>query len=173
MNRALLSLLASALVIGGLFYAGYLEGVARCEAASTREKLAAVGRAIEQTNALAAQDAEVAETYEKTRVIREIRFRNIEKEVRHEVEKPVYRECNLDDCGLCLAAAAARGEAGTDCPCQPDHSLRGKIAGTPQRVDGGTPGGLHRDGATVPRLSGSAGGGGGTGSQPELIDLKP
>ncbi len=159
-------LLAVLAILAGVFAAGYRDGVARCEAQANRDKLAAVARAIEQAAQLAAQDAEISANYENTRVVREIKYREIERKVRDEVEKTVYSACRLDACGLCLATAAARDEAGADCPCQPDYSLRGDVAGTPQQLDGRAAGSLHSGGEAVPRLSGSAGGIGGSGEAP-------
>lgn len=169
MIRPLLILLAVLAILAGVFAAGYRDGVAHAEAKANSEKLdaekranqeriAAIRRAIEQANQLAAQDAEISANYEQARVVRETRYRVIEKEVRHEIEKPVYSACRLDACGLCLATAAARDEAGTDCPCQPDYALRNDTAGTPQQLDGRAAGSLHQGSAAVPRLSGSAGG---------------
>lgn len=164
-TRILISLFLAGLVLGGVFFAGYRDGVAQCEATANRDKLKAVARAIKQAEAIAAADAEVSAAYEQTRVVRETRYLETERIVRHEIEKPVYRACRLDACGLCLAAAAARDSAATDCPCEPDYALSADPAGTPRRLDGGAAGSLPGIGADVPRLPEPASGAGAGGER--------
>ena len=163
MIRYLIALLAVLLAAVSLFFAGYREGVAKCEAKANSDKLSAVANAIEQANEITKQDAEISSNYEQTRIVREIQYREIERKVRDEVEKPVYRDCRLDACGLCLAHAAARSETGADCPYQPDYTLRVDPAGTPQLLDGRAAGSLHLGGEAVSRLPGATSGAGSSG----------
>lgn len=102
----------TALVLAGVAFAGYRLADANCEAA----KAEAVQRSIEQFNAQAAQDAELAatsaqkaeQTREKTKIV-------IREVVRHVKDHPAPAACNFDTQRMCLLRASARNEDATQC----------------------------------------------------------
>lgn len=142
------------LVLVVLVGGGYLKGLADAEAAAKAERLAAVERAIAQAAEQAAIDAEILRAHAARQQAMQGRAQRLMKAVVKHVEKPVYRDCRLDACGLCLAHAAAEGADGAACPCGPDDALPGP-GGAGGREPGQPVVGLRGDGDPAACLYGS------------------
>lgn len=129
-----------AIIAGGAYLKGAKDARLEAEAA----QLEAVQRAIRQASEQAAIDAEILRAAGERQQALETRTRTLIKTVVKHVEKPVYRDCRLDACGLCIARAAADGADGAACPCAADAPL--PAAGAAHgREHGGTAGGVHRN----------------------------
>lgn len=103
-------------------YAYHLGSVRQKDAAAT-EKLQAVERAIEQTEAIARQDNEIAR--QNMAAVTEIRYRTRTiqtKEAAHAFANPLPDNCELDPVRMRNVNAALAGTLPAD-PGQPDYTL--------------------------------------------------
>lgn len=116
----------AALAVAGWAYSSIWDkGYARCEAQHTAKMVEHLQRGLEQAQAIARQDAEVSEYYERERVRIETQIITVRDEVAHEVPADC-RTCALNPLGLQRLNAALRG-------------LRTPAA-DPEQPDGGVPG---------------------------------
>lgn len=137
--RLLIEIVAIVLLFVVGLALGYQYKSNACLAESQAQYIAGSTRATEQADALAKADNQIAGNYEKQKVATKTIYKTTERLVNHVVEKPVYRDCGLDPCGLCLASAAARNAPADHCPCGADGTVRGDPAGTGKRDPGRTP----------------------------------
>jgi outer membrane murein-binding lipoprotein Lpp len=111
MNRALAVLLIGALLLGGVFFAGYRHQAKSCLIEAQASRLASTQRAIEQANEIAQQDAEVLAGQELARIERRTVYRTLETErIKYVETHPDSRACGLDDDGLRQWNAANAGD---------------------------------------------------------------
>lgn len=150
----LVEVVGAGLVLAALVGGGYLKGRADAEAAAKAYRLAAVERAIAQAAEQAAIDAEILRDHAARQQAMQGRAQRLIKTVVKHVQTPVYRECRLDACGLCLAHAAARGADGAACPCGADDALPGP-GGAGGREPGQPAVGLRGDGGPTACMHGS------------------
>lgn len=163
-----LAALALFLVAGG-FAAGAKVTGDRWQARTAEAERKATAAAIQQANALAQKDNEIALAYESHKAATQTVYKTIERKVRDVIETPVYRNCSLDACGLCLARHAARNQPADDCPCQLDSAVRADPAGAEQPHLGRAAGSLRLGGAAVSRLPGTPESTGGIDGIPPIV----
>jgi len=151
------TLIAGAVLLGAAT-AGYQHARAKCEAEQQRQRAelaeqhhASLQRAIEQAEAMAREDAAILQAAAAREAARQPITRTLTREVTRYVASPVYTDCRLDDCELCLARAAAAGTDPAGCPCGPDDPL--PAAGGPGAADQGrAAGGLRGDGGAAAHM---------------------
>lgn len=145
-----LYLIAAAVValVSGL--AGWTVAGWRCDAA----RLASVARAVDQAEALAAQDREVLTAGAAQAVRTETVFRTLDREVVRYVQTPAADRPCLDADGLRLWAAA-NADDWSLAAAPPRHSLSG-FAGPSLRAGGRPVGQPRDDDAGLSHLPGSA-----------------
>ncbi|MHB9021320.1 MAG: hypothetical protein ACYC3A_05795 [Halothiobacillus sp.] len=101
----------------------YDSGYHAAELAAMQSERQGIARAIDQANALNAQDSAILRTAEATRTQARIIYKTITKTaVRHVSQNPDLYSQRLDACGLCLKTAAASGISASTCACEPDGS---------------------------------------------------
>lgn len=136
-----------AVIVGG----AYLKGAKDARLEAETERLAAIERAIDQAKEQARIDAEIIAAATERQADIQTRTRTITRTVTKHVEIPVYRECRLDDYGLCLAREAAAGRDGAACTGGADAAL--PAAGSADgRDDGRAAGVLRGNGHEAARL---------------------
>ncbi|MGE0082006.1 MAG: hypothetical protein AB7U81_11975 [Thiohalomonadaceae bacterium] len=136
------TLIAGAVLLGAAT-AGYQHARAKCEAEQQRQRAelaeqhhASLQRAIEQAEAMAREDAAILQAAAERESARQTITRTLTREVTRHVASPVYTDCRLDDCELCLARSAAAGAPDpAGCPCGADDPL--PAAGGPGAADQG------------------------------------
>lgn len=99
------------LVLGlALFGGGLYTGNRLAHQSAKAEQLDAVQRAIEQSNQIAEQDAEILATADIKRAARRVAAKQLDQEIEQNVQaNPAYLECGLDADGLRLWNAANAG----------------------------------------------------------------
>jgi len=138
----LIEVLGAAALLVMAVVGGYVKGERDAEAKAKIERLQAVERAIAQAGEQAAIDREILAAAAERQAAIQTKTRTLIRTVTRHVETPVYRGCELDACGLCLAREAAAGRDGAACPCGPDAAL--PATGSAARPDdGGAAGGVH------------------------------
>ncbi len=109
-------------VVGGLW--AYHKGGLDCRNEYQAKHAESLTRAIEQANEQAAIDAEILQAASERKATHEIRTKILTKTVtRHVASTPVFTNCTLDPCGLCLANAAANATDSSGCPCGVNASM--------------------------------------------------
>jgi hypothetical protein len=152
----LLALLAAGVAV-------YQAGYRNASNAAAADKLAAVQRAIEQAEAVAAQDAEVLGAHEDKRE----RIRTVFQTIREEVTR--YVQTHAGDAGECLDPDGMRlwlaaNNASPATAARPDYTMPGPAAAT-LGTRGGLAGQPRAGGGAVSRVPGTAPGAGGVGEK--------
>jgi len=102
----------------------YQNGRSNCISEYQAKHVESLTRAIEQANEQAAIDAEILQSAIERKAENETRTNILTKEVvKYVASTPVLTDCALDDCGMCLATAAAKSADPSDCPCGTDVSV--------------------------------------------------
>jgi len=115
-------------VVLSVFIAGslwlYSKGATDCHNEYQAKHAESLTRAITQANEQAAIDAGILQAASERKATREVRTKILTKTVtRHVASTPVFTDCTLDACGLCLSIAAANATDSTSCPCGLDASM--------------------------------------------------
>lgn len=144
-------------LLAGLYLSSYYTGYQAAERDAAVERLVSVQRAIDQAQAQAAIDAAIlhdAVLIERAVITRtQTRTREV---IRYVDTVADYRQCRLDDCGLCYARAAARDADPSVCACNTDAALSGAAGAGGD--DGGAADGIRGDGGAVSPVRGAGGG---------------
>ncbi len=121
-------------------------------ARNAAEVAAAVAESESKRATLATRTAELADALRDAQMTERVRTVEIKREVQRVVEKPVYRECRLDDDGLRIYNAAASGVRVGPAAVAP--AAVPQIAPRPalRRVDGGSAPGSGGGLRPVPRM---------------------
>lgn len=110
-------------LVAGLYGFGYSRGHKRASDAAASEKLAAVQQAIQQAQAIAKQDMEIASANVRTVEVIRTRTRTLRaKESAHVKANPLPADCVLDDERVRNLRTALAGEARTDTG-KPDYTV--------------------------------------------------
>ena len=142
------------LIVGGLW--AYNQGVTNCHNEAQAKHAESLTRAIAQANEQAALDAEILQAASERKATHELRTKILTKTVtKYVASKPIYADCALDSCGLCLATAAANATDSKDCPCGTDAAMPATGSATEQH-DGGIAGELYRNVKQASQLPGYA-----------------
>lgn len=110
-------------LVVGLYGLGYSRGHKSASNAAAAEKLAAVQHAIEQAQAIAKQDAEIASANVRTIEVIRTRTRTLRvKESAHAKANPLPADCVLDDERVRNLRTALAGDTGADTG-KPDYTV--------------------------------------------------
>jgi len=147
-------------VVLSVFIAGslwlYSKGATDCRNEYQAKHAESLTRAITQANEQAAIDAGILRSASERKATHEIRTKILTKTVtRHVASTPIFTDCTLDPCGLCLAIAAANATDSAACPCGVDASMSAPRS-TEERDNGGAVGELHRNSEPASQLPGYA-----------------
>jgi len=147
-------------VVLSVFIAGslwlYSKGATDCRNEYQAKHAESLTRAITQANEQAAIDASILQAASERKATREVRTKILTKTVtRYVASTPVFTDCTLDPCGLCLSIAAANATDSTACPCGLDASMPAARS-TAERDNGGTVGIVHRNSEPAAQLPGYA-----------------
>ena len=147
------SLVALVLLIAGGLWA-YNKGATDCRIEAQAKHTESLTRAIAQANEQAAIDASILQAASERKATHEVRTQILTKTVtRHVASNPIFYDCVIDACGLCLATAAANATDSTGCPCGVDASLSSAGSAT-ERDNGGIAEIVHRDSQQAAQLPG-------------------
>jgi len=148
-------------VVGGFWL--YNKAATDCRNEYQAKHAESLTRAITQANEQSAIDASILRAASERQATHEIRTKILTKTVtRHVASTPVFTDCTLDHCGLCLALAAANATDSATCPCGLDASMPAHRS-TAERDNGGTVGIVHRNSEPAAQLPGYARRAGGLG----------
>jgi len=141
-------------VVGGLWL--YSKGATDCHNEYQAKHAESLARAITQANEQAAIDANILQAASERKATHEVRTKILTKTVtRHVASTPIFTDCTLDPCGLCLSLAAANATDSAACPCGLDASMPA-AGSTAERGNGGTVGIVHRNSEPASQLPGYA-----------------
>lgn len=140
------------LIVGGLW--AYNQGATDCRNEYQAKHAESLTRAIAQANEQAAIDASILQAASERKATHEIRTQILTKTVtRHVASTPIFTDCSVSECGLCLATAAANATDSAGCPCGTDADMP-TAGSTTERDNGGIAGIVHRDSQPTAQLPG-------------------